>query len=66
MVCVTSVPGCRRGDRFVGCCRDFSLLFVAALRGRGVPARTRIGFAGYFAPDFHHDHVVAELWDGHR
>lgn len=48
--------------RFVGCCRDFALLLVAVLRERGVPARIRIGFAAYFSPDFHHDHVVAEYW----
>jgi len=53
-------------ERFVGCCRDFSLLFVAALRERGVPARTRVGFADYFRPDFHVDHVVAEYHDGGR
>jgi hypothetical protein len=53
-------------ERFVGCCRDFSLLFVAALREHGVPARTRVGFADYFRPDFHVDHVVAEYHDGER
>ncbi len=53
-------------ERFVGCCRDFSLLFVAALRELGVPARTRVGFADYFRPDFHVDHVVAEYHDGDR
>lgn len=49
---------------FVGCCRDFALLYVAALREHGVPARTRVGFAPYLRPDFAHDHVVAERWDG--
>lgn len=51
-----------------GCCRDFSLLATAILREHGVPARTRIGFAGYFPspdPRFHHDHVVVERWDAH-
>jgi len=32
---------------------------VAALRQQGIPARSRIGFVNYFAPDFHHDHVIA-------
>jgi len=50
---------CRLG----GCCRDHSLLAVAILREHGVPARTRLGFAGYFAPGYFHDHVVAERWD---
>jgi hypothetical protein len=53
-------------ERVAGCCRDFTLLTVAALRHRGVPARSRIGFAGYFEPDFHHDHVVVDHWDGER
>ncbi|KQM82856.1 transglutaminase-like domain-containing protein [Agromyces sp. Leaf222] len=53
-------PGaCRLG----GCCRDHSLLAVAILREHGVPARTRLGFAGYFTPGYSSDHVVAERWD---
>jgi hypothetical protein len=32
----------------------------AVLRQHGVPARGRIGFAGYFADDYWHDHVVVE------
>lgn len=53
-------------ERVAGCCRDFTLLTVAALRQRGVPARSRVGFASYFEPPFHHDHVVVEHWDGDR
>lgn len=53
-------------QRFVGCCRDFALVFVAAMRQRGVPARSRVGFATYFLPDFNPDHVVAEVWNGGR
>lgn len=53
-------------ERVVGCCRDFTLFTVAALRHKGVPARSRIGFAGYFQPDFHDDHVVVEYWNGRR
>lgn len=52
--------------RVAGCCRDFTLLTVAALRHRGVPARSRVGFAPYFSPDFHYDHVVVQFWDGGR
>jgi hypothetical protein len=64
--------GCPLGEprpesaRVVGCCRDLTLLTVAALRHRGVPARSRAGFADYLAPDFHHDHVVVEYWTGTR
>jgi hypothetical protein len=53
-------------DRIVGCCRDYTLLFVSALRHKGIPARSRIGFAVYFATGFNHDHVVAEYWNGDR
>ncbi|MDG4767948.1 transglutaminase-like domain-containing protein [Solwaraspora sp. WMMD406] len=53
-------------DRVAGCCRDFTLTTVAALRHHGVPARSRVGFAGYFLPDFHVDHVVVEHWNGAR
>jgi hypothetical protein len=53
-------------DRIVGCCRDFTLLTVAALRHKGIPARSRIGFADYFEPDWHYDHVITEYWDGAR
>ncbi|HTF07012.1 MAG TPA: transglutaminase-like domain-containing protein [Asanoa sp.] len=53
--------------RVGGCCRDFSLLAVSALRHQGVPARVRIGFADYFfVPGWHHDHVVADYWNGTR
>jgi hypothetical protein len=48
--------------RVQGCCRDHSLLCVSALRTHGIPARTRIGFAGYFHSDWHADHVVVEAW----
>ncbi len=53
-------------SKVAGCCRDHSLFLVGALRARGVPARTVVGFAGYFAPPFHHDHVVVEYFDGER
>lgn len=52
--------------RVAGCCRDFTLLTVAALRHQGVPARSRIGFATYFPTPMTDDHVVAEYWDGTR
>ncbi|MFI6929784.1 transglutaminase domain-containing protein [Streptomyces sp. NPDC050287] len=55
------------GDRFVGVCRDFTLLHCSFLRHAGVPARLRSGFADYFGTDgFHGDHVVTEYWDAER
>lgn len=53
-------------QRFVGCCRDYALFFVAVMRERGIPARSRVGFAPYLSPSFNHDHVVAEYWNGER
>jgi hypothetical protein len=50
-------------SRLVGCCRDFTLLYVAMAREKGIPARSRVGFATYFAPGWFLDHVVAEVWD---
>lgn len=52
-------------SRVQACCRDFTLLAVAILRSHGIPARSRVGFAGYFVDGWHHDHVVpAALLDG--
>jgi len=54
-------------ERLVGCCRDFTVLFLAIARAHGVPCRARVGFATYFAPGWYIDHVVAEVWDdGHQ
>lgn len=53
-------------DRAVGCCRDYALLMVSALRHKGIPARSRVGFAGHFMDGFNADHVVAEYWNGER
>ncbi|MGW0214744.1 transglutaminase domain-containing protein [Micromonospora chokoriensis] len=52
--------------RVAGCCRDHTLLSVAVLRQHGIPSRSRVGFASYFVPGWHHDHVLVEYWDGHR
>jgi hypothetical protein len=54
----------RPADRFAGTCRDFTVLLCAMLREAGVPARARVGFAGYFAGGFFDDHWVVEVWDG--
>jgi hypothetical protein len=53
-------------SRLLGCCRDFTLLFVTFARHLGVPARARVGFASYFAKDLKFDHEVAEVWDSFR
>ncbi|WP_437336143.1 transglutaminase-like domain-containing protein [Sorangium sp. So ce394] len=51
------------GARLVGNCRHFTVLLVALLRAKGVPARARCGFGGYFHPDSFMDHWVAEHWN---
>jgi hypothetical protein len=53
-------------ERMLGCCRDFSLLFVSMARHKGIPARSRVGFASYFVPGWYLDHVVPEVWIGDR
>lgn len=50
-------------NRLVGCCRDFTVLYLTMLRHAGIPARARVGFASYFTPGWFIDHVVAEVWD---
>ncbi|GAB3794398.1 transglutaminase-like domain-containing protein [Humibacter antri] len=52
--------------RVLGCCRDFTLLFVALAREAGIPARMRIGFGGYLMRGWWLDHVIAEVWDRQR
>lgn len=49
-------------DRVQGCCRDHTLFCVGVLRSQGVPARSRVGFAGYLTNGWHYDHVVVEAW----
>lgn len=49
--------------RLIGCCRDFTVLFLTMARQLGLPARARVGFATYFVPGFNVDHEVAEVWD---
>jgi len=50
-------------ERLLGCCRDFTVLFLSMARAHGVPVRARVGFAGYFPPGWYVDHVVAQVWD---
>jgi hypothetical protein len=61
-------------SRVLGCCRDFTLVLVSLAREAGMPARMRVGFAGYLLGETRSDdgayepwwldHVVAEVWDG--
>ncbi|MDQ3693123.1 MAG: transglutaminase domain-containing protein [Chloroflexota bacterium] len=49
-------------QRLVGCCRDFTILFLTLARHQGIAARARVGFATYFVPGFNVDHEIAEVW----
>ncbi len=49
--------------KLVGNCRDFSVLYCAALRQKGIPARARCGFGTYLRKCYYEDHWVAEHWD---
>ena len=49
--------------RLVGCCRDFTVLYLTLLRQKGIPARARVGFASYLIPGWNLDHEIAEVWD---
>lgn len=49
-------------ERVQGCCRDHTLFCVGVLRQHGIPARSRVGFAGYFVDGWYHDHVIVEAW----
>jgi hypothetical protein len=53
-------------QRLVGCCRDFTVLFLTIARAHNFQVRARVGFATYFYPGWYVDHVVAEAWDPER
>lgn len=51
-------------DRFFCVCSGFARVAASVFRAHAVPARCRVGFAGYFTPGFLEDHWVCEYWDG--
>jgi len=59
---VPRVPGGRTATN----CRGFTVLTVALLKAKGIPARSRCGFGAYFRDGWFEDHWVAEFWDGSR
>ena len=52
-------------ERLVLSCRYHAMLLASVVKSRGVPARVRVGFAGYLAPESgkHFDHWIAEIWN---
>lgn len=57
-------------EKVIGNCRDFTVLSVALMRHKGIPARARCGFGAYFStPDMklqYMDHWVVEYWNKNR
>jgi len=58
---LTRIPQKRK----VSLCRDFAVLLVSILRHQNVPARVRVGFAGYYRAEIprYWDHRIAEYWN---
>lgn len=52
--------------RAIACCREFATLACAFLRAKGIPARSRCGFAAYFNWGGLEDHWMVEYWNGER
>jgi Transglutaminase-like superfamily len=57
-------------EKVIGNCRDFTVLSVALMRKKEIPARARCGFGAYFSsPDMkiqYMDHWVVEYWNKNR
>ena len=49
--------------RVVAICKHFSMLLCSILREKGIPARTRCGFATYFLGGWFEDHWICEYWN---
>ncbi|MGN7470624.1 transglutaminase domain-containing protein [Brevibacillus sp. SAFN-007a] len=52
-------------ERLLLSCRFHSLLLISMLRSRGVPARSRVGFASYLSENNRKyiDHWICEVWE---
>jgi hypothetical protein len=53
-------------QRLILSCRFHAMFLVSMMKYHGVPARVRVGFAGYLAPESgkHYDHWISEIWNG--
>ncbi len=52
-------------ERLVLSCRFQAMLLASMMKSRGIPARVRVGFGGYLAPESgkHFDHWITEIWN---
>jgi hypothetical protein len=59
-----ALPALRAPDqRLLGVCGHFTVMLVAMLRAKGIPARERAGFGAYFNAPYYEEHVLCEYWD---
>lgn len=49
--------------RVVAICKHFAMFLCSIFREKGIPARTRCGFATYFQNGWFEDHWVCEYWN---
>jgi hypothetical protein len=49
--------------RLTGTCGHFTALLIGMLRAKGIPARERAGFGGYFNAPYFEEHVLCEYWN---
>jgi hypothetical protein len=49
--------------RLFGVCGHFTVMLVAMLRAKGIPARERAGFGAYFNAPYIEEHVLCEFWN---
>lgn len=54
------------GARTAVVCRHFAVMLSAMLREKGISARARCGFGGYFMPGKFEDHWVCEYWNAEQ
>ena len=52
--------------KLVVTCRYVSVLMSAILKAKGIPCRSRSGFAPYFDENESGDHWINQYWDNHR
>lgn len=60
------VPGRRVEDKIIVSCRYVSVLMSAILKAKGVPCRSRSGFAPYFGEGRSDDHWINQYWSGEK
>lgn len=53
-------------NKLVVTCRYVSVLMSAILKTKGIPCRSRSGFAPYLDEGSSHDHWINQYWDEHR